>query len=76
MDLTTITNEFDALEPALVQIENVTAGFSIFLPAPVAAAIAELRVFQSVAPLLIQDIEKLIADGEAAYATLKAKQTT
>jgi hypothetical protein len=74
MNLANIQTALTAAEGALAPIETLAATFGPFLPAPVAAALAEIKLFQAAAPALIAEVEKLVADAEAAYASIKSAQ--
>lgn len=76
MNLANIQTELAAAEGALAPIEALAARFGPFLPAPVQAALVEIKLFQSAAPALIAEVEKLVADAEAAYASIKGAQAT
>jgi hypothetical protein len=75
MNLANIQTALTAAENSLIPIETLAATFGPFLPAPVATALAEIKLFQAAAPALIGEVEKLVADSEAAYASIKATQT-
>jgi len=61
-------------ESALGSIEALATTFGPFLPASVKTALVEIKMFQAAAPTLIAEVEKLVADAEAAYATFKSAQ--
>ena len=73
MNLVSIQTAITAAEGALAPIEALAATFGPFLPAPVQAALAEIKLFQAVAPTLITEVEKVVADVEAAYTSIKAQ---